>query len=529
VPIAGADRPVIVRDGLAWPGKAVAEHAWLAPFAQVPEDAAPPLWMSPPPADAVGSYGAAAVDWIEHEQKIKLRWWQALAITRQLEHREDGSLCARTVVESAPRRAGKSVRVRGVALWRMAHPHLFGEVQTVIHTGSDVAICREIQRGAWRWAEESAGWVVSRANGKEALETPRGDRWLVRAQDAVYGYDVTLGVVDEAWKVKPDTVTEGLEPATLERLSPQLHVTSTAHRRATSLMPTMLRAGLTVPDPRVLVIVWAAPPDADSGDPAVWRAASPHWSEDRRRMIEDKYKQAMAGEVDPAADDPDPLAGFCAQYLNQWNLDPGPAPGERAIDAAAWEASADRTGTLDGMRSRVTVCIEVAEDLEHVTLVAAAQLDDGRTRGEPVAAWNSVEAARTSTPDQPSLYDLIKKIRPRYVGWFPTGPAAVLDVELTKAFPEDRGRVRGRRLMGTAQWVACQGLAEQVKAGRVLHPNDPLVNAHLLAAGKQHSGDGWRFVRRDAGHVDAAYAFAGAVHLARQIPRRRPAQIVTAA
>lgn len=511
-----------VRDALEDPAEILAGYSWLAPFRVVPADAALPLWMSPPPADAVGSYGAAAVAWIESEQRIVLRWWQALAITRQLEHRADGSLVHGTVLESAPRRAGKSVRVRGLALWRMAHPELFGEVQTVIHTGSDVAICREIQRGSWRWAEERAGWTVSRANGKEALETPEGDRWLVRAQDAVYGYDVTLGVVDEAWKVKPDTVSEGLEPATLERLSPQLHVTSTAHRRATSLMPTMLRSALTVDDPRVLVLVWAARQGADPGDPAVWRAASPYWSTHRAQMVASKYAKALAGEVDPAADDPDPMAGFCAQYLNLWNLDTGVAIGERAFDAAAWERSADAEGNLDGvMRSQVAVCVEVSEDLQHVTLIAAAQLEDGRTRGEPVAAWSSVDAARSSTPDQPSMYDLIKRIRPRYVGWFPSGPGAVLDVELAKAYPEDKGRIRGRRLVGQAQWIACQGLAEQLLAARIVHPDDPLVNAQIQAASKQHSGDGWRIVRRDAGHVDAAYAFAGAVHLARQIPRRR--------
>ena len=41
---------------------------------------------------------------------------------------------------------------------------------------------------------------------------------MVKAQDAVYGYDVCLGLVDEGWDVKPDTVNEGLEPAALEKL-----------------------------------------------------------------------------------------------------------------------------------------------------------------------------------------------------------------------------------------------------------------------------------------------------------------------
>jgi hypothetical protein len=328
--------PVAMAPETAWSPAILAGLAWLAPFVDVPGDASPPLALSLPPEDAVGSYGADAVEWIEQTQRIRLRWWQRLAITRQLEHRADGSLCHRVVVESCPRRAGKSVRVRGVALWRMAHQELFGEPQTVVHTGSDVAICREIQRGAWRWAEEVAGWTVGRANGKEAIETPDGDRWLVRAQRAVYGYDVCLGVVDEAWDVPPDVVDEGLEPATLERLSPQLHLTSTAHRRATSLMrQRILDAWRGEGDD--LLLLWAAPPGADPGDPAVWRAASPHWSQDRRRLIAGKYAKALAGEADPQADDPDPMAGFTAQYLNSWQFRPATAEkGEPAVSAEVW-------------------------------------------------------------------------------------------------------------------------------------------------------------------------------------------------
>jgi hypothetical protein len=304
----------------------------------VPEDASPPLAMSPPPADAVGSYGAAAIEWIEATQRVTLRWWQALAITRQLEHREDGTLCHRAVVESTPRRAGKSVRIRALALWRMEHgAELFGEPQIVIHTGSDVAICREIQRGAWRWCEEN-DWEVSRANGKEAIETPAGDRWLVRAQRAVYGYDVCLGFVDEGWDVEPDTVHEGLEPALMERKSPQVHLTSTAHRRATSLMRTSLSHAFTSDDPETLLLLWGARPGSDPSDPGVWKAASPHWSEDRRRMIAAKYEKALTGQDDPELDDPDPMRGFEAQYLNVWHLRERREVGTPVVTEHAWSA-----------------------------------------------------------------------------------------------------------------------------------------------------------------------------------------------
>ena len=152
------------RPELAWDPNVLARTPWLLPLLEVPDDAAVPLMMTPVPADAVGTYGWDAVEWIEREltdnsgRPLSLRWWQRLSLVRQLEHREDGSLCLRTKVESAPRRAGKSVGLRGGALWRMEHGRaLFGEVQTIVHTGSDMAICREIQKQAWRCAEETWG------------------------------------------------------------------------------------------------------------------------------------------------------------------------------------------------------------------------------------------------------------------------------------------------------------------------------------------------------------------------------------
>ena len=271
---------------------------------------------------------------------MKLQWWQRLSMVRTLEHREDGSLCWRKEINSAPRRSGKSVKIKVHACWRLEHGQvLFGEVQTAIHTGSDMAICREIQRGAWRWAEGRA-WTVTRGNGKEAIETPTEDRWLVRAQDAVYGYDVCLGMVDEAWDVKPDTLSEGLEPAALERSSPQILITSTAHRRATSMMRSELTAAMSLEDPETLLLLWAAPLDADPSDPEVWRSASPHWTEDRRKMIAAKYRKALAGQDDPEFDDPDPMKGFEAQYLNKWRIREPKQIGRPVVDPELWRGMA---------------------------------------------------------------------------------------------------------------------------------------------------------------------------------------------
>jgi hypothetical protein len=61
-------------------------------------------------------------------------------------------------------------------------------------------------------------------------------------------------------------------------------------------------------------------------------------------------------------------------------------------------------------------------------------------------------------------------------------------------------------------------LQEQVVSRRVLHSGDPLLTAHVTGAQRLRQGDAWRFQRQGAGHCDAAYATAGAVHLARTLP-----------
>jgi hypothetical protein len=298
----------------------VRETPWLAHLADIPEDASPPLAMSGPHPRAVGSYGAEFVEWMRKEHRVTLRWWQELAATRQLEHDEDGFLVWREIVETGPRRIGKSVRLRGVATWRIDNQaEHFHEAQLAMLVSKDLAVGKEIHRGAWRWAERN-GYSVTRLNGAQEIETGAGNRWLLRAPNAAYGYDVGYGLVDESWGVDPPAITDGIEPALLERESPQLHLTSTAHVKASSLMRRRLTAALRDADVDVLLLMWGAPPGADLADEATWKAASPHWSEDRRALIARKYAAALAGEEEPEFDDPDPVRGWASQYLNVWPL-----------------------------------------------------------------------------------------------------------------------------------------------------------------------------------------------------------------
>ncbi|MGE0178075.1 MAG: hypothetical protein AB7G17_14400 [Phycisphaerales bacterium] len=438
---------------------------WLKHFKKVPDDAGMPLAMSDAHPRAVGSYGAECVEWARVELGVTLRWWQALAVTRQLEHDADGVLVWREIVESGPRRIGKSTRLRVVALWRLANAERFKETQLAMLVSKDLAVGKEIHRGSWRWAG-TKGWGVLRLGGAQEVETPTGDRWLLRAPNAVYGYDVGYGQVDEAWDVDPAAITDGLEPALLERESPQLHLTSTAHVRASSLMRRRLTAALRSADPDVLLLFWGAHPDADIADEAAWRAASPHWSKARRDLLARKYAAALAGQDEPEFDDPDPVRGWAAQYLNVWPLLLGGDRTERIFpdweDRAAPNVKPSPSLTF-GIAAPVGMsCFYLGAFGEgHAAIITPRELGVARVPGRQQQTF--VAAVARITDGAPVALQV-------------KGPAWSLKPEL-----EDAGvRVVDATFDDFVQ--AGSGWATAMSAAELTHSDDPDLNAAAAAA-----------------------------------------------
>jgi hypothetical protein len=459
---------------------------WLRRFAEVPDDAAPPLAMSGPHPNAVGSYGADCIKWAQDELGITMRWWQALAITRQLEHDKNGALVWREIVESGPRRIGKSVRLRVVALWRVAHAHLVGEKQLAMLVSKDLAVGKEIHRGAWRWAE-SKDWKVTRLNGGQEVEAPDESRWLLRADTAVYGYDVGYGQVDESWGADPLSITDGLEPALLERLWSQLHLTSTAHVKATSLMRRRLTAALRDADPDVLLLFWGAPPNADLSLESTWRAASPHWTADRLALIRRKYAAALAGQDEPEFDDPDPIRGWASQYLNVWPLLLAGSGNESVMPTWAL-CSTSRTPPPPK-------ALGVSMDLDRVFVNVAAYGEDGERKYLGAVMRKRVDSDRLAVIHE------IKRIQTKH------DVSVVIDKkDQAESLGEDL------ELAGvTVTWVgledyvsACSDLFDAVAAKQVEHGDHPELNDAVNAASKRKVNSGQRWVWSDAPMLKAA-------------------------
>jgi len=320
---------------------AVWDVPWLDDLRELPPEATWPRYMTVPHPSAVGSLGWEAIDWLRSEARLELRWWQRLVLVRQLEHDDTEMLVWLDDLLTTSRQSGKSTVLRGGAMWRIHQADRFGEEQTLMHTGKDLPVCKEVQRLARAWAR-ARGYAVREQNGNEEITEPEsGSRWMVRGKHSVYGYPISSGLVDEAWGVAPEVVEDGLEPTMLERFSPQLLLASTAHRRTTPLFPGRRSAALaSLADPvSTLLIEWSARRDAELDDREAWRMASPHWSARRERLIESRLAKALSGQsLDP--DEPDPIESFRAQYLNIWPaVLVATGPGEVLLEDAAWSAA----------------------------------------------------------------------------------------------------------------------------------------------------------------------------------------------
>jgi hypothetical protein len=344
----------------------------------VPSDATWPRFMTVPHPRAVGSIGPAFIGFAEAREGRALRWWQRLVATRLLEVDAEDRLVWETLLLTMARQLGKSWLLRELLLWRMHQRPRFGETQDVLHTGKDLQVCKEVLRPALYWAEEQPGYKVGRANGEQFVEWLEDhSRWMLRAKGSTYGYSVSVAAVDEAWKVPPEAVDEGVVPTMVEREQPQLWLVSTAHREATALMLSRRKVALEnleVGDGDLL-IEWSAPRLAALDDVAGWRMASPHWTAQRERLIGKQLDAVRAGEADLVEDETDPVEAFRAQWLNTWpaRLAQG-GTGEPLLPAGLWGFLAE-----PGVQSTGALFVALEDDFGNGAAVAAAAvLDDGR-------------------------------------------------------------------------------------------------------------------------------------------------------
>ncbi|MDP9144316.1 MAG: terminase [Actinomycetota bacterium] len=425
---------------------------------------------------------------------VELMPWQKTLALRGLETNPDGGWRYKTVVVLVGRQSGKTTFCKLLALWRMVH-----EPKSLV---LGAAQSMDISKEAWAGAAELAvehGFAeerkVRRANGDVCLTLLNGSRYRIAATSAGAGrgLSVDLLVMDEARMQRDFTAWSALSKTTIARPNSQTWVISNAGDAESVLLNTLREKGVTGSDEALGLFEWSADPSLDIADPVGWAQGCPG------------IGHTVPLSAIEAAFGTDPPAVFrteirCERVVSL----------DGAVDMQAWGASFDPAMTLDAYRSSVRLCLDVSVDGSHASLVAAVVDDKGRVRLEPVAAWEGAREAARGLPGW------LERVKPAAWGWFPGGPAARVAAEI--------GLLGGQEITGPAAQRACMAFADEVQAGNVLHGGDPLLTQHVGAAQKYWQGETWRFARpRQGGDVDAAYAAAGALYLAR-VAAAKPAR-----
>lgn len=437
------------------------------------------------------SLGFQAVVFAEDVVGVQLLPWQRWWLIHVLELRGDGSFRFRRVVTLLARQQGKTFLLKILALFML----YMGFARLVLGAAQSLDIAREAWAGAVELAQEvddlaAEVETVRYANGEQCLSLINGARYRITAatRAAGRGLSVDLLILDELREHRKWDAWSALSKTTTARPNPLIVGISNAGDDESVVLNSLRATALGGSDETLGLFEWSAPDGCDLDDVAAWAQANPALG--YGTVTVESIRSAMVT---------DPAAVFRTETLCQ-RVDALDA----ALDLEAWKASADTSGSLGAVRDRVAACVDVAPDGAHVALCGAAMLDDDRARVEVLAAWPTVGQARRE------LRALLAKVRPRIVGWFPSGPAASLGVDLRA--------LEAIELKGADVTEACQEFGALVAARAVLHPNDPLLNAHVAGTSKLQTGDGWRFARKGVGHVNAAYAAAGAVRLARTLP-----------
>jgi hypothetical protein len=452
--------------------------------------------------------GFACLDWMRDNGFDPLPWQEALtlAVLERHPQRPDRRRW-RTAVVVLPRQNGKSQWATALQGWRLAT----GDAEVAVTAAQTRAIAVEmLLRGARLLdvtTRDGANGRRYAGSGFERIELNNGSRWLVETMspEAGRGLSVDHLHLDELRHAKSeDDGFAALEPTTTARPRGLVLVTSNAGTDSSVVLNGLIergRAAAADPEYRGSLGLWewSAPSDAALDDRQAWATANP----------------SLGYTLDPEVLD-NALATSSPATFRTERLSIRVTTDSAAIDAGAWEECADPDGTLEFARGRIAVAVDTAP-CGHTTLCAAGVDQDGIVRVEAAAAWSSPAEARAE------LADLVARINPRKVAWFGNSPTAALAVDL-------RAAAGDRAVKLTDPSEACQAFASLVAGRRLRHGGQSLLDDHVAGATRMRKGSGWVFARRDmAAPVSGAYAAAGAVLLARQMPAPSSTRLIVAA
>lgn len=475
----------------------------------------PRLWTPPlrelTPATSVGF---AVIDFARDVLMMPLDPWQEFLVIHAGELLPDGRPRFRKVLAIVARQNGKSHLLCVLSLfWLFVEQFamVLGQSTSLATAKESWEKAQEIAQGVPELAEEFG--TVRRDNNDPHWRVSSGGKYKVAAANRKGGRGLSVDriVVDELREHRTWVAYNAALPTMNARPFGQAWLISNQGDDESVVLNSLRDAGISgiegeILDAELGLFEWSAPDGASPDDPEALAYANPNVGHrlNMASLLADGRRALAAGGEE--------LTGFRTEILCQ-----RVSALDAAIDPVSWGLGFV-PGDLSGVpRSSIALCVDVSKDGQHATLTAASLLPDGKVRAELVSSWGGGQTLADMQRDLPAL---VKKIKPATLGWFPNGGAAAAAAVLA----ERKGRtswppagVTVAEIRGEVSAV-CMGFAEQVKGVQVLHADEPLMTKHVMGAAKLWSGPTWRFSTKSDAHCDAAYATAGAVHLARTLP-----------
>lgn len=326
---------------------------------------------------------------------------------------------------------------------------------------------------------------------REVLHRKHGGRIRVLASDAdtADGVIPTLALVDELHRHKSDELyaifRDGLGPR-----NGQMVTISTAGdspetplgrlRTAAYARTGMVKTGMHryVRGPAVAFHEWALDPEDDPNDLDLVKLANPapwHTPEElRNRHDSDSMRDWQ-------------WARFAA---GQWVGGEDAAVSDREWRSAAEEGISIPSG------AEPMIGLDIGRRVDCTALVAVWRDDDGPIIIEPLAII-APPGDGTSTPEE-DIWEPIAAAAERWPeATFIADPKLGGDLFLERVerdFPSARTAVFDQVASALARMAG--QFAEELAAGRLRHPDDQALNAHVLAAASRPVGEAWRFIKQ---------------------------------
>jgi phage terminase large subunit-like protein len=258
-------------------------------------------------------------------RKFKLRPWQREIIEALYAVDEQGHRIKRSALISMPRKGGKTALAAALALAHLLGPaaESRGQIVSAAADRAQAAILYNEMLAMIRANQALADRVIIRDFNKTIEDTVTGSVYTALSADArkAHGLSPSFAVLDELAQWPSRDLYDALVSGGGARLEPLFVTISTKSPDENSVMSELVRYAEqvidgTIVDPSFHATIYAAAPDDDAFDPAVWHRTNPALG-DFRSLKEFEVAADQAQRV------PGRLPAFELLYLN------------RAIDAEA--------------------------------------------------------------------------------------------------------------------------------------------------------------------------------------------------